>query len=333
MLVDGALTTANAASGSVMAPPAGSTVTIVARASNTAGSSTATATAVVTAAATVPGVVQSLVVGGVTSSTVALSWAAPLTDGGSPITDYRVEYRVAGGTWAVFADGTRPAVGATVTGLLPTTAYEFRVSALNSVGAGPSSGVSGTTIAAPVGFSDTFTRGASVTSLGSPESGGGVWVASGTFGIDGQGQAYRVSQAGESYRSHAYAAHGLTGGGKITAEITAASNYATGVTLVTDAGNFLIVTDEGEVYRWANNSWSGGTVAGGVTPRSTSPTVANPEVVEVTWSTTALTVKRNGTVITTVNDAQIVAAAMASVGAGIWVNHPDVRFTSFTVGQ
>ncbi|MEY4948941.1 MAG: hypothetical protein RL698_1152, partial [Pseudomonadota bacterium] len=68
---------------------------------------------------------------------VSLSWSAPFGDGGLAITGYRVEYKVlSAGSWSVFAVAASTARAATVTGLANGTSYVFRVSALNSQGAG-----------------------------------------------------------------------------------------------------------------------------------------------------------------------------------------------------
>jgi hypothetical protein len=65
-----------------------------------------------------------------------LTWVAPST-GGSAITDYVVEYKLSSGsTWNAFADGTSTATTATVTGLTVGATYDFRVSAMNTVGTG-----------------------------------------------------------------------------------------------------------------------------------------------------------------------------------------------------
>ncbi len=79
-------------------------------------------------------------------SSVALSWTAPVSNGGSSITDYLIEYKTSvSSIWSTFADGTSAATSATVTGLSGVTAYNFRVSAINSNGTGNYETVNATT--------------------------------------------------------------------------------------------------------------------------------------------------------------------------------------------
>jgi alpha-tubulin suppressor-like RCC1 family protein len=73
---------------------------------------------------------------------VTLSWGAPVLDGGGAIIDYQVDFRVKGTpAWETWPDGVSAVPGATVTGLANGALYEFRVAALNSVGAGEWSAV------------------------------------------------------------------------------------------------------------------------------------------------------------------------------------------------
>jgi hypothetical protein len=68
---------------------------------------------------------------------VVVSWVAPVSNGGAPITDYVVQYSSNSGTsWDTFADATSTATSATVTGLTNGTAYLFRVAAVNAAGPG-----------------------------------------------------------------------------------------------------------------------------------------------------------------------------------------------------
>jgi alpha-tubulin suppressor-like RCC1 family protein len=69
---------------------------------------------------------------------VKVSWFAPVWNDGSPITNYKVQYRKFGATtWKTFAHRVSTATSITVGGLNSATTYEFRVAAVNSVGTGP----------------------------------------------------------------------------------------------------------------------------------------------------------------------------------------------------
>jgi hypothetical protein len=116
------------------------------------------------AAGTAPGQVTGLTPGTPTSTTQPLTWTAP-SAGSSPITDYLVQYRLAGATsWSTFADGTSTTTSATVTGLTAGTTYEFHTAAVSAVGTGPFSATITATTAgtasapAGTGFTDSFTR-------------------------------------------------------------------------------------------------------------------------------------------------------------------------------
>jgi hypothetical protein len=85
-------------------------------------------------AATAPGVPTALT-GTAGNAEVALTWTAPANDGGAAVTDYRIEYKLAGGsTWFVFADGISTVAATTVTGLSNASTYSFQVAAINTIG-------------------------------------------------------------------------------------------------------------------------------------------------------------------------------------------------------
>ncbi len=113
----------------------GTAYTFTSTATNAAGSSTSASTA--SAAVTPAGVPlsPSSITGTGLGGSTTIEWIVPTSDGGSAITDYVIEYSVAGsGTWTTFADGTSTATTATITGLTAGSSYEFRVSAKNLIG-------------------------------------------------------------------------------------------------------------------------------------------------------------------------------------------------------
>lgn len=124
---------------------------------NAIGTSTPSSVATGTPDLAVPSAPRSLAAITGTSAQIALTWTAPLSNGGASVTDYIVEYKTAAtSTWSTFADGVSATTGATVTGLSNGTSYNFRVTAVNSVGNGT---VSSTVTATPSFFvlSDDFT--------------------------------------------------------------------------------------------------------------------------------------------------------------------------------
>ena len=84
-------------------------------------------------------------------NTVAnLDWNVPTSNGGSPITDYVMEYSLNGTTgWTVGSDPTSTTTNGTVTGLSNETTYYFRVAAVNAVGQGAYSNIMSTMPSTP----------------------------------------------------------------------------------------------------------------------------------------------------------------------------------------
>src|SRR2546427_3119985 len=119
---------------------------------NSAGTSSPSNTAsATTKPATVPDPPTGLTTPYISYSQISTSWAAPLNEGGSPITGYKIERSTDGGTtWIIIAPNVAPSPRwYSNYNLLASTTYTYRVSAINSVGTGSSSSiVSATTIVA-----------------------------------------------------------------------------------------------------------------------------------------------------------------------------------------
>ncbi|MEI6529379.1 MAG: fibronectin type III domain-containing protein [Candidatus Falkowbacteria bacterium] len=74
---------------------------------------------------------------------INLLWTTPITDGGANITDYLVEYKLTSEptVWTTFVDGVSTSTTSVVTGLTGGATYNFRVSAINSVGTSSNSNI------------------------------------------------------------------------------------------------------------------------------------------------------------------------------------------------
>ena len=97
---------------------------------------------------------------------VMLSWAEPVSNGGSVLTGYQYRYQMAGGSWSSWMAPT-PALGrtATVSSLTNESAHNFEVQAVNANGAGPAATASAT----PMSVAPSIPTGLGSTSTGPTE--------------------------------------------------------------------------------------------------------------------------------------------------------------------
>jgi titin len=97
--------------------------------------------AVVVVPPQVPGAPQSLVAAGISPKGVSLTWAAPASDGGSPITRYTVLRSRNAGRESTYATVTCTAGTCAFrdTSTVKTATYYYQVAAVNVVGTGPRS--------------------------------------------------------------------------------------------------------------------------------------------------------------------------------------------------
>ena len=80
------------------------------------------------------------------NSQISLSWTAPSSNGGSALTDYLIEYKLTStSTWNTFSHSASTSTSAVITSLTNGVSYDFRVSAINSVGTSTASGVASST--------------------------------------------------------------------------------------------------------------------------------------------------------------------------------------------
>ena len=103
---------------------------------------TSAPTATVGGAATVPGEPEHLNVSPHDAGALDLYWEAPGSDGGSPITGYKVQWKEAADSWDTEADvSEETATGTTytITGLTDGVEYAVRIIATNDAGDGPPS--------------------------------------------------------------------------------------------------------------------------------------------------------------------------------------------------
>jgi hypothetical protein len=113
---------------------------------NAAGTGTASSASSGVTPYTVPGT-PAAATGTSADSSVALSWSAPASNGGSAVTGYQVQVSTsASGSYANAAGCTSAATSATTTctatGLTNGTAYYFKVAAINAAGTGTQSAAS-----------------------------------------------------------------------------------------------------------------------------------------------------------------------------------------------
>jgi Fibronectin type III domain/Putative Ig domain len=82
----------------------------------------------------------------VQNSRVLLSWNVPSSNGGSVISDYRIQYKLSSdSTWLDFAHTASSSTSITVNNLINGSLYDFKVAAINSIGEGGYSNISSAT--------------------------------------------------------------------------------------------------------------------------------------------------------------------------------------------
>jgi titin len=165
-------------------------------------------------------------------SQLTLNWSAPVSDGGSAVTGYRVEQTTDGGTtWTTLATINSPATATTLSGLTNGTAYAIRVVALSAAGAGtPSTQNIGTPAALagrPGTPSATSSSGQVVLSWSAPASNGGATITQYVIEVSSDGGATWTSIATSATTSATLT--GLTNGTAYAFRVRATNAAGTGL--------------------------------------------------------------------------------------------------------
>jgi hypothetical protein len=116
-------------------------ITVQASSANGVGpySSIISAATPASAQISVPGQVSGLSASAISSTSVQLAWSAQ--SGANSATSYTVQYRVSGGSTWTWSITSVTSTNTPVTGLQPSTGYDFAVYGVNSAGSGPSSSI------------------------------------------------------------------------------------------------------------------------------------------------------------------------------------------------
>ena len=175
----------------------GVSYTFIVAAKTSAGKITGPYTSPITSTPfTIPNAPTGLNAAGALAS-VNLTWVAPAVDNGSPVSKYKVEYRLATATTWALASENVTGLSYSVTGLSPGSNYSFQVSAFNSAGFSlPTSIVNAVPITNPNGP-------ATLTALPDSVNGGGKIVLNWTEGASNGGSVvtgykveYKLSSGG-----------------------------------------------------------------------------------------------------------------------------------------
>jgi titin len=164
---------------------------------------------------------------------VTLRWTAPSSNGGAAITGYKVEYSANGTTWSTATSTTgNQATAYTVTGLTNATAYSFRISAINAVGASVTSVVASstpyTTPTAPASLSAVAGTSQVVLTWTPPTSNGGNAVSSYTVQQSADG-GFTWTTLSSSVTGLTYTATDLSNGSTYAFRVAATNAAGTGV--------------------------------------------------------------------------------------------------------
>jgi methionine-rich copper-binding protein CopC len=216
-----------------------------------------------------------------------LTWNAPSSDGGSPITDYRIEYSSdSGTTWVLFGDETGTATSLLVTGLTNQLQYSFRISAVTAAGVGPSSSEVSATSAPtipdpPTGLTGTSGDGEVALTWTAPLNTGGPALIDYTITYSSDGGTSWTTASDGTSTTAAATITGLSNGVLYQFRVAAVNSFGTGTT--STATSTRPEVDSSYARSWGSNTTPTSLAKGEY--RSASVTVTN--IGNTTWSASA----------------------------------------------
>ena len=185
---------------------------------------------------------------------VSLTWVAPTYNNGAAITDYTIQYSSnSGSSWSTFSHAASTATSITVTGLTNSTAYIFRVAAVNSVGTGSYSANSSSATPVLASFTPTAVLLTSGTSYTVPT--GATSMKAWAVGAGGNG--YLTGSLVSGAGGCSYKTWSVSGGNAVS--------YSVGIVPATGNGGSTTVTFGGVTITGSGggSTGTGGAYSGG----------------------------------------------------------------------
>ena len=147
-----------------------------------------------------PGAPTGLTATGDGQTEIDLLWTAPSDDGGEDITGYKIEVSTDGSSWSdLVANTNSTSTSYSHTGLTADSARHYRVSAINSAGAGPASNTANATTNSPAAAVPGASTGLTATADGETQIDLSWSAPSSNGGADITGYRIEVSTDGSSW--------------------------------------------------------------------------------------------------------------------------------------
>ena len=176
---------------------------------------------------------------------IDLSWTAPSDGGGATITGYKIEVSTNGSSWRdLVANTGSTATSYSHTGLTAGATRHYRISAINSAGAGPASNTDSATTAAAPASKPGAPTGLTATADGqteidlswtAPSDDGGAAITGYRIEVSTNGSSWRDLVADTDSASTIYTHTGLTAGATRHYRVSAINSAGTGPASGTDS--------------------------------------------------------------------------------------------------